>query len=98
MQACRRRRRRAVHLGIHRIVAVFIRKLFLNIRGQRHRAYFIEDVLEHTVVVEFNHSLAAVRDIPNRERKPVTHRHRCADFSLFAGAHQHFPSVDVLTL
>ena len=98
MQSCRRRRCRAVRLGIYRLISVLILELFLYIRGKRHGAYLLQYIFKHSVVGEIYYPFAAVGYSLYGKRQLVAYFKALAHGTLPAGFCKHLPLIPLQTL
>ena len=92
------RRGGAVRLAVHRLIAVFVFELFVDIGRQRHRADAGENILEHAVEMKIDDAFARLRPVLNGEGKLFGNDKFRADFRLFAGLYQNFPLGEVAPL
>ena len=98
VQSRRGRRRRARLLAVHRLIAVGILQLFVDIGRQGHGARAGKDVLERPLIGEADDALARLGDGDHFEGELVVDGELCPGAALPAGAHEHLPLVEVEAL
>ena len=96
VQARRGRGGRAVRLAVHRLIAVLIFELFVNVRRQRHTSHAGKDVLEHPVKMELDDTFARRRPAFDSEGELFGDDKFCPLLRLFPGADKHFPIGQIL--
>ena len=86
--------RRAVYLGVHRLIPFAVPQLLLDVRRQGHFAKPLQYLQEDALVLKPHQPVAVgqlVHDL--RGQLPVAEGYPCALPQLFAGPHQAFPHV-----
>ena len=97
VQPRRRCSRRAVDLGVHRLIPLAVLQLLLDVRRQGHFAKPLQYLQEDALVLK-PHQPVAVRQLIHdlRRQLPVAEGYPCALPQLLAGPHQAFPNIVAL--
>ena len=91
MQPRRGRSRRAVLAAVHRLIALGVGELFVDIGRERHRSHAGEDVLKRAVIHKFYDTFARIRDRYDVQREFLVDDEAGARAALFPGTDEHLP-------